>query len=229
MFKKILLCGALFQIALFAIAQDATQLAKQLKAKLDKVKEYKAQARLKTDVAFIKVPEAGVTVFYKSPDQFKIKKDDGIILMPKGGNAVNLNSLFAGNEYVAVDAGIAQLNGKSVQVIKVLPSNESYGIVVATLYVDVKALLIRKAVTTTRDQGTFTMEMNYGKYASLGLPDEVKFLFSTKDYKLPKGIAFDYDAGNKAQKPSNSLPQGQGMITIQYVSYQVNQGAGNQF
>lgn len=229
MFNKIFLVFTGLIFSTIAFAQDATVLAKLLKTKLDKVKDYKAAARLKTDVSFIKVPESNVTVFYKAPDQFKIKKEDGIILMPKGGNAVNLNGLFAGNDYVAVDAGAAELQGQSVRVIKILPSNETYGIVVATLYVDEKALLIRKAVTTTRDQGTFTMEMNYEKYASLGLPTEVKFLFSTKDYKLPKGIAFDYDAGNSKQKTAQTLPQGQGMITIQYLNYQVNQGAGNQF
>ena len=30
-----------------------------------------------------------------------------------------------------------------------------------------------------------------------GLPDKVIFSFNTKDYKLPKGVTFDYDDGAK--------------------------------
>jgi outer membrane lipoprotein-sorting protein len=55
-------------------AQDVEALMKRVKAKLELVNDYKADGLLKTDVPFMKVPESKVSIFYKKPDKFKIKK-----------------------------------------------------------------------------------------------------------------------------------------------------------
>jgi hypothetical protein len=96
------------------------------------------------------------------------------------------------------------------------------------LYIDEKEALVKKAIITTRENGTYEMEMQYGKYASRGLPDVITFLFATKDYKLPKGLAFDYDAGGQQQKPNTSAAANQkGKIQITYNSYTINKGLAN--
>jgi hypothetical protein len=46
----------------------------KVRVKLSQVKDYRATGKLKTDVAFLKVPVSNVEVFYKSPDRFKVKK-----------------------------------------------------------------------------------------------------------------------------------------------------------
>ena len=57
-------------------AQDeAMALIIKVREKLNQVKNYKATGKLKTDVAFLKVPVSNVEVYYKSPDRFKVKKD----------------------------------------------------------------------------------------------------------------------------------------------------------
>ncbi|MCU0404781.1 MAG: hypothetical protein MUE99_09565 [Chitinophagaceae bacterium] len=63
--------------------QDATQLVKNVKAKLERVKDYSANATLRTDVPFLKVPVADVQVYFKLPNQFKITKEKGISILPK--------------------------------------------------------------------------------------------------------------------------------------------------
>jgi len=205
-------------------AQDVTDLLKKVRAKLDLVKDYKASGNLKTDVSFLKIPVSKVNVYYKKPDQFRIKKDGGISLLPKGGVSVNLNALMTTGEYVAVDAGEAVVNSLKLKVIKLLAVDEASEIILSTLYIDEQTLLIKKAVTTTRENGTYEMEMQYGKFIQWGLPDKVVVTFNTKDYKLPKGVTFEYEAGEKPVTKEEALKNKKGKVEITYQSYQINQG-----
>jgi len=205
-------------------AQDANDLIKKVKDKLALVNDYQAEGVMKTDVVFMKVPESKVTIFYKKPDKFKIKKQDGISIVPKGGGNINLAALFEGNNYTAVPAGKGTVNNEPVTIVKLLPLDEKSDVVVSTLYIDEKEALVKKAIITTRENGTYEMEMVYGKYASRGLPDTISFLFATKDYKLPKGLAFDYDAGGQQPKITTSTGNQKGKIQISYTSYTINKG-----
>jgi hypothetical protein len=210
-------CGAAF-------AQDADALLTKVKSKMDQVRDYKAQGSLKTDVSFLKIPVSRVQVLYKNPDRFRIQKDGGISLLPKGGISVNLNALMATGQFVAVSSGEATIGGQLLRIIKMLPLEENSDLILSTLYIDEKSLLIRRAVTTTRGNGTYEMDMQYGKYASLGLPDKVVVSFDTRDYKLPKGVTFEYEAGNRpVEKEKDGKPK-KGRVEITYAAYQVNLG-----
>jgi hypothetical protein len=207
-----------------AASQEVNELVMKVRAKMDVVKDYKASGQLKTDVSFLKIPVARVNVFYKKPDQFRIKKEGGISLLPKGGVSVNLNALMTTGEYVAVDAGNAAVNGINLKVVKLMPVAEESEIILSTLYIDEKNLLIRKAVTTTRENGTYQMEMQYGKFAQWGLPDKVVVTFDTKDYKLPKGVTFEYEAGEKPVSKEDVLKNKKGKVEITYQAYEINKG-----
>lgn len=207
-----------------AFAQDADALLKKVRSKLDQVRDYKAQGSLKTDVSFLKIPVSRVQVLYKNPDRFRIQKDGGISLLPKGGISVNLNALMATGQFVAVSSGETTIGGQLLRIIKMLPIEENSDLILSTLYIDEKSLLIRRAVTTTRGNGTYEMDMQYGKYASLGLPDKVVVSFDTRDYKLPKGVTFEYEAGNKPVEKDKDGKSKKGRVEITYAAYQVNQG-----
>ncbi|MGZ5134922.1 MAG: hypothetical protein ACXWCG_07225, partial [Flavitalea sp.] len=69
------------------------------------------------------------------------------------------------------------------------------------------------------------IEMNYGKYADWGLPDKLVFSFNTKDYKLPKGITFEYEKGGK--KKEESIKNKKGKIEVSYSSYSINKGVSD--
>ncbi len=180
---------------LSSFSQDATALIKKVKAKLDKVNDYVAEGRMKTDVAFIKAPSGKVKVYFKKPNKFKLKRDGGISILPKGGVSVNMSSLLTANNSVAIASGESMLGGTQVKVVKLLPGDENSDVVLTTLYIDEANLLIRKANTTTRENGTYEMEMAYGKYADYALPDKVVFAFNTKDYKIPKGVTLEFETG----------------------------------
>jgi outer membrane lipoprotein-sorting protein len=221
--KFLLLLIGVFAVGL-SFSQSADAMVAKLKSKLLSVKDYEAKGMLKTDVAFLKLPISSVRIFYKFPDLFRIKKDGGISVLPKGGIRINMNSLITEGNYTSLSAGRIVWKGSDLSVLKLIPNGESSDIVLTTLYVDDKAMLIRRAITTTKDNGTYEIEMDYGKYAQWGLPDKAVMIFNTKDYKLPKGITFEYDA-SISQKTKEKKPLSkQGRIEISYASYEINKG-----
>lgn len=211
---------SLFGHPLFA--QNESALIKAVKAKLDKVSDYQANGRMSVDVSFINAPASNVIIYYKKPDQFKVNKEGGISILPKGGVSVNINSLLTGDNYAVVPAGSSVIKGITTKVIKLLPLAENSEVVLTTLYIDEKALLIRKATVTTKESGSYEMELDFGKYAAWGLPDKMVFLFNTKDYKMPKGLTFEYEKGNT--KKEKTLKNKKGRVEVNYNSYIINKG-----
>jgi len=96
--------------------------------------------------------------------------------------------------------------------------------VLSTLYIDEANLVIRRAKTTTRDNGTYELEMSYGKYSAYGLPDQLSFSFNTKDYKMPKGVTFDFEDGTDSKKKEDKLKNRKGKVDISFSNYIINKG-----
>ena len=202
-------------------AQDADALIKKIKAKIDLVNNYEASAAMKTDVTFLKVPEAQVKVYFKKPNLLKIKNEKGISFVPKGAVSINLSNIISGNQYTVIDAGNDKVGRVTTRVIKLLPVDDNADVVLSTLYIDEAKLVVLKAKTTTRENGSYQLEMTYGKYANYCLPDKLIFTFNTKDYKLPKGVTFDFDDGTN-NKPAEKNKNGKAEIT--FSSYTINKG-----
>ena len=219
--KIILICLVFFFMCHHLFSQDAGMLVKKVKAKLDKVNDYTAEGKMKTDIAFIKAPAGKVSLIFKKPNNFKLKRENGISILPKGGVSVNMSSVLAGDKYSVISSGESVIEGKVVKVVKLLPTDESGDIVLTTLYIDEANLLITKSVTNTKENGTYEMQMNYGKYADYSLPDKVTFSFSTKDYKLPKGVTLEFETGDA---PKQTLKNKKGSVEIVYSSYKINKG-----
>jgi outer membrane lipoprotein-sorting protein len=222
--KKVILILLSCVICQPSWSQSVNVLIKKVKAKLDKVHDYVAEGKVKTDVAFIKAPAGKVKVFFKQPDKFKVKRDKGISILPKGGVSFNIGSVLATDNFTAIPAGESSFDGAKVKLVKLLPNDENSEIVLTTLYVDEANLLIKKANTTTRENGTFEMEMRYGKYARYGLPDRVIFAFNAKDYKIPKGVTLEFDTEDA---PKQNLKNKKGKVEINYSSYNINTGIGD--
>jgi outer membrane lipoprotein-sorting protein len=200
-----------------------TALVMKVKAKLDQVNDYEADGRMKTDVAFIKAPVGRVKVYYKKPNRFRLKKDGGISLLPKGGVSVNMNSIFTTTDFVALSAGETVIGGIKTRIVKLLPINENSDVVLTTMYIDEPNLLVKKAVTTTKENGTYEIEMSYGRFSEYGLPDKVVFGFNTKDYKLPKGLTLEFD-DEKRVSEAEKLRNKKGRVEITYTNYIINKG-----
>lgn len=223
MMKRTLLLLLVLSSVLFVKAQTADDVIKKVKAKLDKVNDYEARGKMKTNVIFIKAPIANVKVFYKKPNKLRINNESGISFIPKGSVNINLNNIFINTSgYDMIDMG--KESKTNLRIVKLLPKDENAEVVLSTLYIDETLSLIKKAKTTTKENGTYELEMSYGKYADYGLADKVIFTFNTKDYKLPKGITFDYDDGSKKEETTDKLKNKKGKVEIDYSSYSINKG-----
>ena len=218
--KTLFVLVGMFLIASDAVAQSADNLIEKVKAKFEKVDKYEADANLKTNVSFIKAPIANVKIFYKKPDQVKIINKNGISFIPKGAVNFNFGGILLDNRgYDLIDAG---KDNSGLRVVKLLPKEDTSDIVLSTLYIDETNLLIKKSKTTTKENGTYELAMSYGKFSQYGLPDKIIFSFNTKDYKLPKGVTFDYDEGSK--KNEERLKNKKGTVEITYTNYLINKG-----
>lgn len=221
--KKLLATVLLLQMVLQVNAQTPEEVVKAVKAKLDKVNDYQAKGKMKTNVVFIKAPIANVKVFYKKPNKLRINNESGISFIPKGSVNINLGNIFVNTTgFDMIDMGKEAKT--SLRIIKLLPKDENSDVVLSTLYIDESQSLIKKAKTTTKENGTYELEMTYGKYAVYGLADKVIFTFNTKDYKLPKGITFDYDDGSKKKESPDKLKDKKGKVEITYSDYTINKG-----
>ncbi len=213
-------------VSIAAKAQHADQLISRIKEKLDQVNDYEATGKMKMNVDFIKAPVADIKVYFKKPDKLRIINESGISLVPKGSINISIGNVIGvigGSDII--DAGKEEKTG--LIIVKLLPKDDNANVVLSILYIDEKQLLVKKARTTTRENGTYELEMTYGRYAGYGLADKVVFSFNTKDYKLPKGVSLDYEDGSGKQPDTNKKKENKGVIELSYSAYSINKGVAD--
>lgn len=220
--KKIVFLLFCLPFFIKADAQEINGLVKKAIDKIDQVNDYEATGTMRTDVAFLKVPVTGLKVYFKKPGKIKLKSEKGISFIPKGAVNLNLGALLSSQTFTIIDAGTTQIRNKPVRIAKLLPIDDNSDMVLSTIYIDPLTSLVQKAKTTTKENGSYELEMTYGKYASVGLPDKILFLFDTKDYKLPKGMTMDFDDGKKAT--TKKAKSGKGRAEISFSAYKINRG-----
>lgn len=224
--QRIILLLFLFKISCIAQAQDINVLVQKVKDKINLVNDYEANGKMKTNVVFLKVPVATVKLFFKKPNRLRIKNEKGISFVPKGAVNINMSNVLSSGKYSVLDAGNDKIGGTAVKVVKLLPEDDNADVVLSTLYIDPVSQVILKTKTTTRDNGTYELEMSYGKYTAYGLPDKIIFSFNTKDYKMPKGVTFDFEDGSqkKTAAEKEKLKNQKGKMEIFISGYSINKG-----
>lgn len=202
-------------------------LIEKVKAKLEKVQDYAADARLKTNVAFIKAPVGAVKVYYKKPNRLKIEKEKGLSILPKGGAMLNISTLLTVKDYDAIDAGEVLMDKVKARKIRILPRDTEGDIVVMDVFIDEANLLLLKTTVTTKENGTFDMEMAYGKFRDYMLPDKLVFHFNVKNYKMPKSLSLDFDE-QLSKAEAAKLKNKKGTVEFNYSNYSINKGLSDQ-
>src|SRR5687768_10692079 len=113
--KKLLILISLLSFN-SAFAQDINTLVKNVRAKLNAINDYEATGRMKTNVAYLKIPVSGVKVFFKKPNKLKVKSEKGISFIPKGAVSINMGGIFTDNEFTIIDAGSEKIGNILVRV-----------------------------------------------------------------------------------------------------------------
>jgi len=222
----LLLCMLVFATdGSFAQSASAQQLFYKMRTKLESVKDYVADVKMKINISFMRVPTLYGKLYFKSPDKMKLERNGGISILPKKSISLTLNNLVPAGDATVIDAGRETINGRKLRVIKVVPESDKTDIVLTKIWVDEERQLAMRTETTTRDNGTISMDLAFGKYANLALPDHVTFYVDVKEFKVPKGVTMDYDAGEEpiVKKAGKGKPK-KGTIRIDYLNYEINKG-----
>lgn len=228
-YKIIFLIGSLIYTSFFVSTNAFAQndpLIEKVAQKLALVNDYVAEGIMKTDVSFIKASLGKVKVYFKKPNLLKVKKEGGISLLPRGGVSLTINTLLNTKQYTTIASGTQLLNGKNVNVIKLIPTDDNLDWVISTLWIDPVEALVYKTATTTKENGSYEISMQYGDYAKYGLASKIVFSFNTKDYKLPNGITLEFGDEDPAAK-QKALKNKKGTIEITYNNYSINKGVPN--
>lgn len=216
-------CG--MSISSSAQEDNVAVLFDNLRSRLDGIKDYVADVKVKIDVSFMKVPPLAGKLYFKAPDKMKLERNGGVSILPKKNVNLALNSMFPAGEAIVIDAGSDVINGMPVKVIKVVPQDDMGQVILTKIWVDTSRNLALRTETTTRDNGTVKMDLAFGRYEKQGLPDKVTVYLDIKEFKLPKGVTMDYDT-NPQPTPvvkGDKKPK-KGKIEINYLQYEVNIG-----
>lgn len=206
-------------------AEDVNKLYASIIDKLSAVRDYTADIKMKVSVSFINIPKLNGRLYYKAPDKMRLERHGGISILPKKNINFSLRNMLPSGNITILDLGYDVVQAKTLRVVKIIPNTEQNDIVISKVWIDDKLGLILKTETTTRNEGTITMNLDYGAYSKYSLPDKATLLFDVNEYKLPKGLTMDYEQTGLADKPKSSAGKNKtGTVEIFYMKYNVNSG-----
>lgn len=202
-------------------AQDAEAILGRVVVKLQKVKDYKVEALITSDIPMVKILPSKATIYFKQKDKIKIDSK-GIAIVPKQGFNDISKLLADKNAYTAIYMMKETVNGVATELISIFPKSDTSDLVLSKLWIDPINDIVIKSQTTTRSSGTVTVDYKYGKQKSWGLPDQLVFTVDVKKFKIPKGVATDLN--KKSEKKDDGKEQKKGTITIDLSEYVINKG-----
>jgi outer membrane lipoprotein-sorting protein len=217
--KTFLIFILIFNGLIFSQNKDPDLILKKVKEEFNKVKDYQVDVKIKMDVDFIKVPETKAKIYFKQPDKIHFDSE-GFAMLPKEG--MNFSSLsFLNKNYTALFEKEEDLDGHKVSVIKVIPSSEKGDIVLTTLWVDQNENIIRKVESTTKSNGTFTIELKYEEgEKDYYLPKLMIFGFNTDKMNIPRAFSGETETDSRKNMGKTTT----GKVYITYSNYSINKG-----
>ena len=220
--RLLVLSVFLFFTSLSAQSKNPEQIINQVINNFNKVKDYQVDVSIKVDVEFLKVPESKAKIYFKQPNKVHLESE-GFAMLPKEGLDFS-PSYLANKDYTAIYEKDELLDGVNTSIVKIIPTGDKGSVILTTLWIDQKEKIIRKVESTTKTNGTFTINLFYDSNLKYPLPSKVVFAFNIDQMNLPKALdnAENEDQPRKKGKRTSSITKGQVIIT--YSNYQVNKG-----
>jgi len=201
------------------------EILEKVKSKLESFQDYQVDLSIKVDMEFLRIPNVFSKVYFKQPDKMKMESDDFAVLPKEGVNFSPAQLLQ--NDYSAIYVKEDTLDKNNVDVIKIIPLEDSLGIVLTTLWIDTQKDIVRKIETTTKNRGTFQIRLFYKSMEQYGLPASMIFTFSVENLEMPETLTMD--AGG-VKKPLGKISKNfTGSIIVTYSNYKINQGLEDSF
>ncbi|MEN8192922.1 MAG: hypothetical protein ABFS12_08900 [Bacteroidota bacterium] len=212
-------------INLSAQQKNADEILIDVKNKLESFQDYQVNLSIIVDMEFLRIPKVFAKAYFKQPDKMKIESDDFAVLPKEGVNFSPAKLL--NNKYTAIYIKSDSLDQSSVDVVKIIPLEDSVGIILSTLWIDSEQKIIRMIETTTKNRGTFKIKLLYSGMEKYGLPSKMIFTFSVENIELPETLEMDVSG---VKKPLGKIGKNiKGNIEIIYSNYKINQGLEDSF
>lgn len=218
--RKIILILLLSLIEIFPQQKIADDLINSVITNFNRVKDYEVDVDIKVDVEFLKVPDSKARIYFKQPDKIKLKSD-GFALLPKEGLDFS-PSFLSKKDYTALYERDVILNGIKTALVKIIPVGEQSNIILSSLWIDPLNKVIRKIESTTKTNGTFTIELFYNDDLKYPLADKMIFTFNVDKISLPKSSSTDNGIRTKKKRMPDAPTKGS--VIIKYSNYKVNKG-----
>ena len=206
----------------FTQSKDPDKILENVVDNFSKVQDYSVDVNIKIDVEFIKVPETKAKIFFKQPDKIHLESD-GFAMLPKNGMEFSPTALIT-KEHTAIYEKDVVLNGVNTSLIKVIPLGDQGDVILSTLWVDQVMNVIRKVESTTKTNGTFTIDFSYAKDLKYPLPSEIIFSFNVDKMNIPATISGETAPKNPKKKKGRSDGVTKGKVIVKYNNYEVNKG-----
>ena len=206
-----------------AQSKDPNKILDAVKQKFEKIHDYQADVNIHVDVNFIKMPDKKAVIYFKQPDKVKLHSE-GFALLPKQGINFSPIQLLKGNSsaiFVRTDV----IDGKKLDVIKIVPSSDTGDVVLSTVWIDEANSVISKVETIGKRSGNIAIDFKYGSNQTL--PDEVKFTFNFG------GVTEQSNSRQEDNNPAAMKQMGHGPLkgsaTLTYTNYKINKGIPDSF
>lgn len=220
--KKIgLLVAACLCVVYASYAQDANTLIQELTLKMNKVKDYSADAVISSDIPMVKILPSKAVVYFKQKDKFKIDAK-GIAIVPKQGISDVTKLLADPKTYSSIYMGSESIGKVKTEIVSLFPTSDTADLILAKLWIDPINDIVLKSQVTTRSSGMVTANYTYNTQLKWGLPDKMVFTVDVKKFKIPKGVATDIN--RKSNQDNGKETKKTGEIVVELTNYKVNIG-----
>jgi outer membrane lipoprotein-sorting protein len=221
-------------VAVSAQTKDPKKLLDAVRQKFNKVNDYKADALVRLDMSFIKVPEMNAKIFFKKPDKMKVDAE-GFAMIPRQGLKFSPADLLK-EDFTALYVRSETIDNRKIDVVKAIPNSDSSEVILSTFWLDAAESVIRKVESTSKKGGTTQIELSYDNY-EFGLPSQIKLSFNLGNIQMPGNVPNQSNENeaadpDKKHKRRRGLPEGsslKGSVIMTYKNYQINKGIPDSF
>ncbi len=213
----------LIAAASFAQTLKPEDVLQKVKENFGRVDDYEVNVNIKVDVSFLKVPESKATIFYKKPDKIRLKSE-GFALLPKEGLNFSPYSFMQG-DYTSIFDKDQEVDGRPCFSIKIIPLGDRGDLILTTLLIDKDQYIVRKVESTTKTNGTFSIDLKYDNNIKYPLPSSMTFTFNVEKMQMPKEITGEISREGESEKENQHKGRTTtGKVYITYSDYKVNKG-----
>ena len=206
----------LIATSVFAQEHNPKELLNLVQSDFEKIQDYSVDIEINIDVNFVDAPNSNAKLYFKQPNKVKIDSD-GFAIIPKQRLTFSPSELLT-DSYSAIFIKTEIVDSFMVDVIKVIPLEDSSDILLSTLWVDPLHNVIRKIESVTKKMGTITIYLEYGDKEIFMLPSVAKFFFNTT--KSGHATMFSTMDKSEVNKEKGNLS---GSVIITYSNYLLNQ------